>query len=412
MPEPRPGVPDAIEVSGLRRVVAAGERFAADWAGAGAGGRPRIEDYLPGPEAAPSERDRTLVELIGVEVELRGREGARPTVADYLSRFPDRRSAVTAAFAPPEFGTSTVDTARPDEAPTEARSPRPGDDGGPIPERLGRYRPTRLIGRGAFARVYLARDEQLGRAVAIKVPYAGALGSPEQVETFLAEARHAAGLTHPGIVRVLDVGREGDDLLYLVLDYVDGPTLAGLFRDARPSPARLASLMVVVAEAAHHAHKATLVHRDLKPSNILIDPRGEPRVADFGLAVREDLQHLRAGEIAGTPAYMAPEQVRGETHRLDGRTDVWALGVILFQGLVGRLPFSGRDRGEIFDEVLHRDPRPPRQVDDTVPRELERICLKCLSRRMTDRYQTAADLADDLRAWVSAEAPPHALGFA
>ncbi len=162
--------------------------------------------------------------------------------------------------------------------------------------------------------------------------------------------------------------------------------------------------MIPVAEAAHHAHRAGLVHRDLKPSNILIDEGGKPHITDFGLAVREELQDLRTGEIAGTPHYMAPEQVRGETHRLDGRTDVWALGVILYLSLLGRQPFSGRDPSEIFDEILHRDPKPPRQLNDRVPRELERICLKCLSKRMADRYETAGDLADDLKAWLVAEA--------
>src|SRR5262249_19949742 len=133
--------------------------------------------------------------------------------------------------------------------------------------------------------------------------------------------------------------------------------------------------------------------------------RGEPLVADFGLAVREDVQRLKSGEVAGTPAYMAPEQVRGETHRLDGRTDVWGLGVILYLGLTGRLPFAGARPQEIYDEIQHRDPRPPRQINDAVPRELERICLKCLAKRMTDRYQTAADLADDLRNWLASGGP-------
>src|SRR5262249_27085682 len=152
--------------------------------------------------------------------------------------------------------------------------------------------------------------------------------------------------------------------------------LAEILESERLSPSRVAGLLAVVAEAAHHAHRAGLVHRDLKPSNILIDEDGKPHIADFGLAVREELQDIRSGGIAGTPHYMAPEQVRGETHRLDGRTDVWALGVILYLGLLGRQPFSGRDPGEIFDEILHRDPKPPRQVNDRIPRELERICLK------------------------------------
>ena len=142
------------------------------------------------------------------------------------------------------------------------------------------------------------------------------------------------------------------------------------------------------------------MHRDLKPANILIDGRGEPFVSDFGLAIDEELQQLKSGEIAGTPRFMAPEQVRGETHRLDGRTDIWALGVILYLGLTGQPPFVSRTREEIFDEILNRDPKPLRQLGGDVPRELERICLKCLAKRMADRYQTAADLGEDLELWL------------
>ncbi|MGO9913562.1 MAG: protein kinase domain-containing protein [Isosphaeraceae bacterium] len=274
----------------------------------------------------------------------------------------------------------------------------------PIPARLGRYVITSLLGRGGFGVVYLAHDGELSRRVAIKVPRPEFLRSPAQVESFLNEARIAAGLHHPAIVGVHDVGRLGENEVYVVFEYVEGRTLSDVLETERLSPSRISGLMIPVAEAAHHAHRAGLVHRDLKPSNILIDADGKPHITDFGLAVREELQDLRTGEIAGTPHYMAPEQVRGETHRLDGRTDVWALGVILYLGLLGRQPFSGRDPSEIFDEILHRDPKPPRQVNDRLPRELERICLKCLSKRMADRYETAGDLADDLKAWLVAEA--------
>src|SRR5262249_40205236 len=153
----------------------------------------------------------------------------------------------------------------------------------------------------------------------------------------------------------------------------EGTTLSDLMRRGRIDTALLAGSIASVADAIHHAHRAGLVHRDLKPSNIMIDKRGRPRVADFGLAITEDLQHDKVGEVAGTPTYMAPEQVRGEVHRLDGRTDIWALGVILYRGLTGRMPFAARDRSALFDEILHREPKPPRQIDDSIPRELERI---------------------------------------
>ena len=204
-----------------------------------------------------------------------------------------------------------------------------------------------------------------------------------------SSCRPAAGPGH-------EPGSDG----FLVLEYVAGQTLHELYRQGRLEPRRLAGLVAAVAEAVHHAHTAGLVHRDLKPSNILIDPEGRPKVCDFGLAVDEEIQRLRRGEVAGTLPYMAPEQVRGETNRLDGRTDIWAIGVILYRGLTGALPFRGTTTAECFEEILGREPRPPRQFGDDIPRELERICLRCLSRQMSDRYLTAADLAGDLRRWL------------
>ena len=280
----------------------------------------------------------------------------------------------------------------------------------PIPENFGRYTVVSLLGRGGFGTVYLARDGELGRLVAIKVPRPGLLSSPEKVQAFLDEARIAAGLVDPAIVAVYDVGRHGENDVFVVFEYIEGRNLSQVLKTERLTPTQLVKLMVPIAEAVHHAHKAGLVHRDIKPSNILIDQQGRPHIADFGLALSENPQDLRAKEVAGTPIYMAPEQVLGETHRLDRRTDVWALGVVLYLGLLGRPPFSGRIRTELFDAILHGDPKPPREVSDSVSGELERICLKCLSKRMADRYDTAGELADDLKRWLVAEPSTESTG--
>jgi serine/threonine protein kinase len=169
--------------------------------------------------------------------------------------------------------------------------------------------------------------------------------------------------------------------------------------------AEAAALLATVAEAVHFAHRRGFVHRDLKPGNILLDAQRQPHVVDFGLAVHESTQSQRAGHVGGTPFFMAPEQVRGETQWLDGRADVWALGVILYELLTGRRPFQAGTRAALAEEIERRDPKPPRQIAAAVPEALERICLRCLAKRPADRYATAKDLAHALRQWQS---PPRA----
>jgi serine/threonine protein kinase/formylglycine-generating enzyme required for sulfatase activity len=386
------------------------------------GQRPRIERFLGG--TTQSLRSALLRTILTTELALRAADGERPVPEEYLDRFPEDVDTIRAVFAlgdtePPPAEALTEASAAGAAAPTslfcpptEARlagltpggssaSPGVPEHDVPMPGQIGRYHSIRFIGQGGYGRVYSAFDEELGRTVALKLPRDRLLDAPDRIQGFLAEARLAARLKHPSIVTIHDVGRLEGIGPYFVMEYIPGESLQTLLEKARLAPARLAEILAQVADAVHHAHGAGLVHRDLKPANILIDAQGVPHVTDFGMAVTEDLQRLRSGEIAGTLLFMAPEQVRGETHRLDGRTDIWALGVILYLGLTGRHPFSGQHRREIFDEIEHRDPRPPRQVDGTVPRELERICLKCLARRMTERYQTAADLAEDLRSWIS-----------
>lgn len=266
-----------------------------------------------------------------------------------------------------------------------------------IPSQIGRYAVTREIGIGGFARVFLARDPQDGAPVAIKVPRQDRILSFDTLDAFLIEAQIVATLDHPGIVRVLDWGQADEIGPFVVMSYIDGRTLAEVLAARQLDRRALIEIVIEIAQALHHAHKSGLVHRDVKPLNILIDPTGKPFVADFGLAIRDEEQWEHRGELAGTRSYMAPEQVRCESHRLDGRTDIWALGVILFQALTARLPFNGLTTEQIEDEIQHRDPKPLRQIDDTISENLERICLKCLSKKMTDRYPTALDLAKELQ---------------
>ena len=269
-----------------------------------------------------------------------------------------------------------------------------------LPVRLGRYFIESLIAQGGFAKVYLATDEELGRRVALKIPRNEKFKTSAKLREFLAEARIAAKLRHPGVVTIFDVGQFANGTNYIAMEYVAGQPLSDIIHAGRVPVPRAVDLLIKVAEAVHYAHSQGLVHRDLKPGNILLDERGEPRVVDFGLAVHETSQAKMQGEVAGTPAFMSPEQFRGEVHRLDGRTDIWSLGCVFYQLLTGRRPFNG-DVNQLYDEVLNKAPKPPRQIDDQIPRELEVICFKCLSKSVEDRYATAKDLADELRGCTS-----------
>jgi class 3 adenylate cyclase/predicted ATPase len=289
-------------------------------------------------------------------------------------------------------------------------APTPPGPAPVAPVAFGRYQVRRALGAGGFGTVYLGHDTQLDRPVAIKVLPAGSDPLRAEGERALQEARRLARLRHPGIVAVHDVGvHEGQ--VYIVSDYLDGPDLDRWLRDHRPAWPEAARIAAAVADALAHAHAQSVVHRDVKPANILLTADRTPVLVDFGLALDE----ARAGGgekgvVSGTPWYMSPEQLAGAAHRIDGRTDVYSLGVVVYEMLTGRLPFRATAFLELSRQIRDDEPQPPRQLVRDIPPELEWACLKALAKRQQDRYTTAADFAEDLRRAVQMAADAPAFG--
>lgn len=365
-----------------------------------AGQTPQIEEGLS--SVAPAQRSDALVELLRLEVRYRCLKGETPQRADYVSRFPNQPEALDAVFGAEEHH----ETPQPSQAEMESTLHYPGDrvperEPSPLPAQIGRYRVVKLLGEGGFGRVYEGYDDTLKRAVAIKVPRADRLARPEDLQAYLREAQTAAGLDHPHIVPVYDVGHTDEFPLFVVSKRITGNPLSERLAKGPVPPVGSAAWVAQIAEALEYAHRQGLVHRDVKPANILLDAEDRPLLMDFGLALHEAEQPQRRNEMSGSPAYMAPEQVAGKSHHLDGRTDIWALGVILYELLTGRRPFQETSRTVLFEEIHEREPKPPRMIDPRVPEPLERIVLQCLAKTVGDRYATAGDLARDLNVWLA-----------
>jgi serine/threonine protein kinase/formylglycine-generating enzyme required for sulfatase activity len=341
-----------------------------------AGRKPRIEDYihdLPGAQRGP-----LLSNLLNVELALRLASGEKPTVDEYERRFPRDVALVRPAFV--RAGCLT-------------------------PEWIDRFRVLRSLGRGGFGRLFLCYDDKLHRQVALKVPRRDRLSSAEARERFLSEARNVAGLHHEAIVTLHEFG-ETEGQCYLVYEYIAGGNLADRLKHSPLSQYQAAKLIERIADALQHAHGEEIYHRDIKPANILLDRRGQPYLTDFGLAIRVPDLADEGGRGVGTAPYMAPELIRGD--QIDGRADIYSLGVVLYELLTGKRPFEGRKQ-EIYDMILAgRQPRPPREINPGLHPELEAICLKAIALSVSERYLTAGDLADKLHRAAELLAQPEA----
>ncbi|MDC3378845.1 serine/threonine protein kinase, partial [Planctomycetota bacterium] len=308
-------------------------------------------------------------------------------------------------WGPSSIDPSSVDSILPSEpgayrAPPSTEEPAPGSL-----RRLGPYALLRELGRGAMGVVYEAEHTVLRRRVALKVIRRDRAGSSQALRRFEVEARAMARLRHPNIVPILDVSVDGPEA-YMVMEMATGGTLLDRMKARKKLPPDdVVRLLQLLAGALEHAHAHSVIHRDVKPANVLFTAAGQPLISDFGLAKPVDLETAlsRSGSMVGTPAYMSPEQMRGHTTRIDGRADLYALGVTAFEAITGRLPFEGQSFERFMRAVLYQPAPPLARFTNGVSADVETIVARCLSKDPSERYASAADLAEDCRRHLAKE---------
>jgi serine/threonine protein kinase/Flp pilus assembly protein TadD len=289
----------------------------------------------------------------------------------------------------------------------KANEPRPAAfaaSGVRTPKGPPEYEILSELGRGGMGIVYKARHRRLNRLVALKMIRGGMHADDIQITRFKIEAEAVAALRHPNILQIYDIG-ESDGLPYVALELLEGGSLADRLRGTSLPPRKAAEWMVPMALAMDAAHRAGIVHRDLKSVNVLFTADEIPKITDFGLAKRLELDegHTQTGQVMGTPSYMAPEQARGDTKSVGPPADIYALGAILYEMLTGRPPFKGVSAMETVKQVIEVEPVAPSRVQFRIPRDLETICMKCLQKEPRKRYATAREMADDLNRFLHGE---------
>ena len=347
----------------------------------------------------PELLDRIMCELIHVEMDLRASNGEFFRKAKYESRFPNQDEAVESAWQRlkcvyPANDLFTTAVLRTDErCRVEQNHAREA-----VPEIFGPFQNIEPIDEGGFGVVCKGLDGRSDQWVALKFPHRDVISNDFLLESFRGEAERVVGLRHAGIVETHSVEFH-NGYVAIVQQLISGSNLkSSMARFANHKDA--AQLVARIADALAYANRNGVIHRDLKPANILLDEDDQPYISDFGLSIHESDQPLSYVETCGTAPYMSPQMVEGLTRNLDGRTDIWSLGIILYELLTGKRPFVGISRFEVFEQIETRDPKPIREIDPSIDRELQRICLKCLEKAARDRYMTADELAEDLRHWI------------